>query len=183
MVTMTMIALLLSLGVVSASARDAAPSSGLTGPCRGHTQSNYKIQAIEVGRSLRANSKLVLAVETDIVGKPEGTLIFGQQSGRIEVSSWCRLWQSSGGEITHLLGFWNDQSGEEALIRIDVKSSETMAFRLRSRLISISGHRSDEYRGEDEDEGWTLLTGEGWLPLTRLRQGAIGSSLKWTTKK
>lgn len=172
---------LLLCGVVALAAHLAVSATtvaaqGDGSPCRGKSLSLHRLQAQRVGVSTRGSSKVILNVETNEQGIPIGTLVFNRGPERFEITEWCRLWMSDE-EIesttsAHVMGYWTSPHGVRHLMRVDIRVSDTPEFRFRSRPLE---HQS----AGDEHSGWTSLSGEGWLTLTRARNGSVGTQLKW----
>jgi hypothetical protein len=138
--------------------------------------------------------KFVLNLETDASGVPSGVLILGRGEQRVYTDDLCNFWehqpgQVPGGEghdgeghageaevpegatIAHAVGIGHLTDGTEVLVRADVRETEEGAF-FRARYRALGQH--EEAEGTDggeahEDEAWTWVPGEGWLPLDHLK--------------
>lgn len=146
-------------------------AESIGGPCNGESSPSRRIEAHVVGRDSRNGMKIVLHVESDQSGSVAGKLIFERGGLRFSIADWCRLWvggERSGAShegVVHVLGTQKLSDGASRLIRIDVMSGEGGRVRVRSR----SGGTHESLAASESEHGWTSLTGEGWLQLTRLR--------------
>lgn len=159
------------VALIVASPTGFASAEGEGGPCNGKTTSSQRIEAHLVGKASRTSPKVIVHVESNADGVITGELVFERGRDRVLVGRWCRLW--SGGEggaaghegVVHVLGTETRRDGTQHLIRVDVTNSEGGEVRVRTRSLSHGGHSESV----ETEHGWTSLTGEGWLPLSRLR--------------
>ncbi len=170
------------MATASASPAEAAQ---LPGMCNGRSDSNLLVIAHANGHP-GAVPKFILNVTTDEYGIPSGTLILGQGSQRIQVTSLCRVWQHladqpsqgscdetypEGAVTAHAVGV-TQAGGTTLLVRADVRqTSEGLYFRARYKVWSPGEEQAlaDE-GGGCEDEGWTWIPGgEGWAPLDQMK--------------
>lgn len=162
------------------------------GPCSGESLGGRRVDAMLVGKPSVQSTKLIVHLATTPDGAVSGTLILGRGTERLEVTSWCRLWEGGEGEsahsdVVHAIGEATFSDGIRRYVRVDVTGSEGGRVRVRTKNISggghDSGHSSTSETTEHDDSGhggWTALTGKGWLPLTRARIGSTEGRTPWT---
>lgn len=159
------------VALIVASPTGFASAEGAGGPCNGNTTPLQRIEAHLIGKASRTAPKVIVHVESNADGVITGELVFERGRDRVLVERWCRLWsggnegESSHEGVVHLLGTDTQRDGTQRLVRVDVKSSEGGKVRVRTRSLSHGGHSESV----ESEHGWTSLTGEGWLPLSRLR--------------
>lgn len=164
------------------------PSAGAEGTpsmCAGRTDPSLTLTAHSTGAS-----KFILNLATDAAGVPTGVLIVGRQGDRIEVTSFCRLWQHVPGQepdgagedidesatTAHAVGIGELRDGTRVLVRTDVRENDEGAFfRLRYRVMGAHGGEEGSPgtgggSGHDEgDDSWVRMPSEGWAPLDQFR--------------
>lgn len=161
------------------------------GPCSGESLGGRRVDALLVGKPSTRSTKLVVHLSTTPDGTVSGSLVLGRGAERLEVTTWCRLWQGGEGEsshsdVTHAIGEAMFPDGVSRYVRVDVTDSEGGRARVRTRNMSGGGHESDHSATSDASEhddsahgGWTSITGEGWLALTRARIGMTEGRKPW----
>lgn len=161
------------------------------GPCAGESLGGRRVDALLVGKPSTRSTKLVVHLFTTSDGAVSGSLVLGRGAERLEVTTWCRLWEGGEGEgshsdVTHAIGEAMFPDGVRRYVRVDVTGSEGGRARVRTRNMSGGGHESGHSStidaSEDDDSahgGWTSMTGEGWLTLTRARIGMTEGRSTW----
>lgn len=158
-------------------------SAAESGPCRGASAPLHTVQVHVVGRQAQRETgiKVVADLASDELGRVSGELVAGRGRQRLEVLSWCRLWSGGRGSgetesVLHVLGLAADASGDDRLVRLDLKPPEaefdgSWKVRVRVRPVDDEHAHSSLATASDEhdDGGWQSLTGEGWLAATRVR--------------
>ena len=187
--TRNALASVLVAAAIVATSTEGVGAAG--GPCMGESLGGRRVDALLVGKPSTRSTKLVVHLATTSGGDVSGTLVLGRGEHPLEVTSWCRLWEggegeSSHGDVTHAIGEAVFPDGVRRYVRVDVTASEGGRARVRTKSISGGGHESGHSsagetteHGDSGHGGWTSLTGEGWLSLTRARIGSTGGRTPW----
>lgn len=167
-------------------------AAGEGGPCRGRTVASRRVDALLVGGRSGNSTKLIVHLSTTSEGMVGGTLVLGRGSSRLEVTTWCRLWEGSEGDgdhgdMAHAIGEAVFPDGVKRYVRVDVASDSGGRARIRTKAMSggghDGGHSTDGHQASEHDDeghgGWQSLTGEGWLSLTKARIGSTQERVKW----
>lgn len=162
----------------SLSVAHAEHSEGGGGPCNGASLSRQSVDAHLVGRGSHVSPKIVFRVSTDSSGRVTGKLVLERGVGRLSLTNWCRMWQGEkNSSVLHVLGEQSLADGTKRYVRVDLKSEDRGRVRVMTKRAGHGGHEDTVTTTASESEGWTSLTGEGWLSLQRMRFGqAMGQN-------
>jgi hypothetical protein len=175
-----------STALLAAPAAVAAGETGLPGMCTGRSDPSMTLNAHANG-----DPKLILNLETDAAGAPDGVLVLGRGSGRVYVDDLCRFWQHLPGQVpggeghedgghegedidegattAHAVGIGWLTDGTKVLVRADVRENdEGRFFRARYREMGQHGGETAAVEEGHDDEMWTRVPVEGWAPLKQL---------------
>ncbi len=172
-------------GVVMVATTGVASAEHISGPCGGASAPSHQVLAHVVGRQAQKTTKVVALVESDNDGRVSGELVVGRGPSQVLVNEWCRIWSggSSSAEdsgVVHVLGTVTRPDGREAYVQLDIRPNEGGRIRVRTRPVTgHGGHSSSAGESVSEIEeghgGWVSLTGEGWIPVTRVRIRPVAS--------